>query len=252
MTVSTKERAVDLRGKKVLITGGGTGIGEETALALAQEGCHVAITGRRESHLRKTAGLWTGAPPIRIFPADVGDRQNVEQLFAWAADQLGPIDILVLSAGINVRRRLMGDLDPAEWDKVLQINATGAFNCIHAVLPQMRERKDGLIINISSVAGKRAGLLSGVAYTAAKFAMSALGLCTALEEGKNGIRVTNIYPGEVNTPILDERPQPVTDEHRARILQPEDVALAVVMVARLPPRAHVPELVIKPTLQSYA
>jgi NADP-dependent 3-hydroxy acid dehydrogenase YdfG len=246
-----KGDTVDLRGKKVLITGGGTGIGQEIAFALAQEGCHVAISGRREDRLRKTAGLWTGEPPIRIFQVDVADRRSVERLFAWAADQLGPIDILVVSAGINVRRRLMADLDPAEWDKVLQINATGSFNCIHAVLPQMRERGDGLIINVSSVAGKRAGLLSGVAYTASKFAMTALGLCAALEEGKNGIRVTNIYPGEVNTPILDERPQPVTDEHRAQILQPEDIALAVVMVARLPRRAHIPELVIKPTHQAY-
>ena len=82
--------------------------------------------------------------------------------------------------------------------------------------------------------------------------MAGLGTAVSLEEAKNGIRVTNIYPGEVDTPILDERPTPVTAEHRARILQPEDIAAAVLMVAELPPRAHVPELVIKPTLQEFA
>ena len=82
--------------------------------------------------------------------------------------------------------------------------------------------------------------------------MTALGTAAALEEGKNGIRVTNIYPGEVDTPILKNRPTPVSDEHRARILQPDDVAAAVMMIALLPPRAHVQELVIKPTWQEYS
>jgi NADP-dependent 3-hydroxy acid dehydrogenase YdfG len=123
---------------------------------------------------------------------------------------------------------------------------------MRAVLPAMRQRRDGLIINISSTAGKRAALLGGVAYNASKFALSALGVTAALEEGKNGIRVSNIYPGEVDTPILERRPVPVTAEHRARILQPEDVAAAAVMIACLPPRAHVLELVIKPVTQDFA
>jgi NADP-dependent 3-hydroxy acid dehydrogenase YdfG len=115
----------------------------------------------------------------------------------------------------------------------------------------MRQRGDGLIINISSVAGKRASPLGGAAYAASKFGMSALGLCLAAEEKDSGIRVSNIYPGEVDTPILVERPTPVTEEHRRRILQAEDVAAAVLFVATLPPRVSVPELVIKPTTQLY-
>src|SRR5262249_28399883 len=98
----------------------------------------------------------------------------------------------------------------------------------------------------------RAALLGGVAYNASKFAMTALGTSVALEEGKNGIRVTNIFPGEVNTPILERRPLPVTPEHRARILQPGAVGEAAVMVAALPCRAHVLELIIKPANQDYA
>jgi NADP-dependent 3-hydroxy acid dehydrogenase YdfG len=115
----------------------------------------------------------------------------------------------------------------------------------------MLERHDGVIIFISSIAGKRASPLGGTAYSASKFGMSSLGLCLAAEEKDSGIRVSVIYPGEVDTPILESRPNPVTPEHRAQMLQPEDVAAAVLLVATLPPRASVPELVIKPTTQLY-
>ena len=243
---------MNLQGKGALVTGGGTGVGRSVALALAREGCKVAVCGRREDKLVETAGLWEGEPPILLRAADVADRASVEALVGWADAELGPVHLLVNSAGMNIRNRTMADIDPADWDRVLQANATGAFNCIHAVLPQMRERKDGVIINISSVAGKRAGPLGGVAYNASKFAMSALGISVAAEDGKNGVRVSNVYPGEINTPILDDRPVKVSDEHKAQILQPEDVAAAVLMIARLPARASVPELVIKPTTQDYA
>ena len=242
---------MDLQGKGALVTGGGTGVGRSVALALAREGCKVSICGRREDKLRETAGLWEGDPSILWRAADVADRASVGALFGWADAELGPVHLLVNSAGMNIRNRTMADIDPADWDRVLQANATGAFNCIHAVLPQMRERKDGVIINISSVAGKRAGPLGGVAYNASKFAMSALGISVSAEYGKNGIRVSNIYPGEINTPILDERPVKVSDEHKAQILQPEDVTAAVLMIAKLPARASIPELVIKPTTQDY-
>ena len=242
---------MDLKGKVALITGGGTGVGRSVAIAFAREGCRVAICGRRENKLRETAGLWEGDPPILLRAVDVADRASVVELFGWADAELGPIHILINSAGINIRNRTMADIDPADWDRVLQANATGAFNCIHAVLPRMRERRDGLIINISSIAGKRAGALGGVAYNASKFAMSALGISVAAEDGKNGVRVSNVYPGEINTPILDDRPVKVSDEHKAQILQPEDVTAAVLMIARLPARASIPELVIKPTSQDY-
>jgi NADP-dependent 3-hydroxy acid dehydrogenase YdfG len=115
----------------------------------------------------------------------------------------------------------------------------------------MLQRRDGVIINISSIAGKRASPLGGAAYAASKFGMSALGLCLAAEEKDSGIRVCNIYPGEVDTPILEHRPQPLTDAQRQKILRPEDVAAAVLFVATLPPRVSIPELIIKPTSQFY-
>ncbi len=243
---------MDIKGKNVLVAGGGTGIGAACALALAQAGCRVAISGRREAKLREVAEQPGGGPPILFHAADVADRKSVRELFAWADEQLGQIDIFINSAGVNIVDRMMSNLTPENWDLLMQVNATGAYNCMHAVLPQMRDRGDGLIINVSSIAGKRAGLLGGVAYNASKFAMTALSITVAQEEKDHGIRITNVYPGEVDTPILENRPVPVTDEHRARILKPEDVAAAILMIAKLPPRAHIPELTIKPTTQAYA
>ena len=243
---------MQISGKTAVITGGGTGIGAACAKSLADAGCRVVVAGRREETLLEAAGHVAGGNSILTRVCDVADRESVFDLFRWAGDELGKVDILVQSAGINVPQRSMAEMSPEDWDRVLQVNATGAYNCMYAVLPQMRAQKDGLIVNISSIAGIRAGQLGGVAYTASKFAMSALGLTVAGEEIKNGIRVTNIYPGEVETPILEHRPVPVTAEHRARILQPEDVAAAVLMVACLPPRANVSELVIKPTSQAFS
>lgn len=243
---------MDLTDKTALVTGGGSGIGLGIAVALAREGCRVAITGRSRQKLQQAASGYDGQPALLCYECDVSDRAATKELFAWVAEQLGPLDILVNNAGINVPRRLMADLDPADWDRMLAINATGAFNCIYEALPAMRQRKSGLIVNISSIAGKRAMKLGGPGYCAAKFAMTALGTTVGLEERHNGIRVTNIYPGEVDTPILQHRPTPIPPDKKAQMLQPEDVAACVVTIAKLPARALVPELVITPLYQDYA
>lgn len=242
---------MSLAEKTVLVTGGGTGIGAACALALAAEGCRVAVAGRREDKLRETAAQFKGEPKIITHTVDVADRNSVKTLFDWATRELGRVDLLINSSGTNIPKRAMSELNPDDWDKLIAINATGAYNCLWAVLPQMRERRDGLVINIVSTAGIRAGLLGGVAYNASKFAMSALGITVAQEVKDDNIRITNLYPGEVDTPILENRPVPVSAEHRARILQADDVAAAVVMIAKLPPRANVSEITIKPTSQAY-
>lgn len=241
-----------LADRTAVVTGGGSGIGAAIALAFAAEGARVLIAGRGEGRLRETAARGGGPHPLVTQVTDVASRSDVERLFEVADRTLGRVDVLVNSAGINVPRRSLADLSPEDWQKIMDVNATGTFLCVRAVLPQMRARRDGLILNISSIAGLRASLLGGAAYTASKFAASGFGMIAGLEEKDHGIRVTNIYPGEVETPILDQRPAPVTAEHRSRILQPEDVAAAAMMVATLPPRAHVPELTIKPTTQAFA
>ena len=144
-----------LEGKVAVVTGGGTGIGAAVAVALAEDGAKVVITGRREEKLKQAAAGFSGEPKILCRACDVGDREDVNALFAWVKENVGPVDILVSSAGINVPKRSMAEGSPEDWDKVLRVNATGAYNCTYAVLPDMRAKKDGVIVNISSVAGIR-------------------------------------------------------------------------------------------------
>ncbi len=237
--------------KTALVTGGGSGIGLAVACSFLQEGARVAITGRDEGKLRKAAEQLGGGDRLLHVAADVTDPERVGALVRRVNERFGPIDILVNNAGANMKERALRELTPQSWRLLVGANLDGAFYCIHAVLPQMLERRDGLIINVNSVAGKRASPLGGAAYSAAKFGLHALALCLAAEEKPSGIRVSSIYPGEVNTPILDVRPKPVDEGQRRRILQPEDIAAAVLFVATLPPHVSVPELVITPTVQSY-
>ena len=226
-------------------------MGAASALTLAGAGAKVAIAGRRAEKLKKVVADAPDDSVIRCKTADVADRESLASLYSWFDVEMGALDILVNAAGINVPKRSVTELSTDDWDNVLKVNLTGAFDCLRLALERMRPKKDGLVVMLNSVSGKRSNPLGGVAYNASKFGMTALGSCVGEEERENGIRITNVFPGEVNTPILDQRPVPPSPEHRAGILQPEDIAKAILTLAELPPRAHVPELVIKPASQSY-
>ena len=151
---------------------------------------------------------------------------------------------------MNIVKRKVSEIDPADFDKLLAINCTGFFNLIHAALPAMRERRDGLVFNISSIAGKRAYPLAGMAYATSKFGVSGMASAINAEEAGNGIRITSIFPGEINTPILDERPVKVPDEQKARMVHPEDIASLIVAIAQLPQHVVVPELILNPPIRN--
>jgi NADP-dependent 3-hydroxy acid dehydrogenase YdfG len=240
-----------LAGKVAVVTGGGSGVGKAVAAAFLREGANVVIAGRDAAKLAAAGEELGGGDRIAFVATDVTSAVQCDALVRQATERFGHVDILVNNAGTNLKARTLRELTPEAWDGMIRANLDGAFYCTRAVLPQMLERKDGVIVNVVSVAGKRANPLGGAAYVAAKFGMGALGLVLSNEEKDSGIRVSNVYPGEIDTPILEQRPRPVTEEQRAVILKPEDVAEAVLFVASLPPRVSVPELVIKPTVQMY-
>ena len=243
---------MQLKDKVALVTGGATGIGLAVARQFSAEGATVVICGRNRERLQAAALSIGGPGAVHPRPLDVTDRARVGEVVGKAIDRFGKIDILVNNAGVNVVERTMERIEPESWDYIMAVNATGAFNVAAEVLPHMRGRGDGLIVNVTSTAGCRASDLGGAAYSASKHAMDAFTKVLSLEEGHRGIRATVVAPGEVDTPLLEVRPVAVSDEHRAQILRPEDVAAAVLFVATLPPRAHVPELIIKPIGQAFA
>ena len=238
-----------LKGKVAWITGGGSGIGLAGAKELARAGATVVISGRtartNESALAELQGI--GKAEANLL--DVSDQQAVVKTAADIEKRHGRIDILVTSAGTNIGggRRNLKTMSLEGWNDVVRINLDGLFYCCHSVLPGMRARKDGLIINISSWAGRYASVLTGPAYNATKRAVIAVTESINMEECANGIRATSILPGEVATPILEKRPVPPSAEERARMAQAEDFGKAILFVATMPARTCVNEMVIAPT-----
>jgi NADP-dependent 3-hydroxy acid dehydrogenase YdfG len=238
--------------RTALVTGAGSGIGLGIARTLAGMGFRLALVGRDAGKLERAgASLPERSSPPLLASCDVADRESVGAVVEKVLGAFGSIDVLVCNAGTNVKNRSLEGLSPSDWDLMIATNLTGAFNLVHYVLPSMRAQGGGLIVQVCSIAGIRASVLGGAGYSASKFGQAALGICLGREEGARGIRSTVIYPGEVNTPILDARPVAVPQERREAILQPEDVAAAVKFLVDLHPRAHVAELVITPTVDDF-
>ena len=235
----------DLTGQVAWITGGGTGIGESGAIKLAEAGCQVVLSGRRAELLEAVAAQIPG--DVSIEPLDVSNNESVIAVTERILERYGRIDIGVFSAGINVKDRNWPVISIDSWNDVINIDLNGAFYCCQAVLPSMRTNGGGVIINVSSMAAKGIGFITGPAYTAAKHAMNAMTASLILEERNNGIRATALCPGEVATPILDQRPVPVSPEDQARILQSDDLGEVIRFIAQQPPHVTLNEILINPT-----
>ena len=209
-----------LTGKVAWVTGAGSGIGEAGALALAEEGASVMLTGRRKEPLEAVAArIAKSGGTARVHVGDMTRPEDASQIAEAIEKEFGRLDILVNNAGSNIPDRSWKKLTAAGADELIRANLSSAFHGAIAVLPIMRKQKDGVIINIASIAGRFVSTQPGVGYIAAKHGVVALSHSINMEERRNGIRSTALSPGEVATPILAKRPVPVSDEDKARMLQ---------------------------------
>ena len=234
-----------LDGKVAWVTGAGTGIGEAAALALAGEGATVVLTGRRRGPLDNLAARIEGHTHVQ--PGDMTVSSEVEGIAAFIKAELGRLDILVANAGLNIPERDWSNLTAAGADTLIEGNLSSAFYCAIAALPMMRAQKDGVLIHTASMAGRFISGLSGAGYTAAKHGVVAMSHSINMQECVNNIRSCVVLPGEVETPILDKRPVPVSAEDRASMLRPGDVGDLILYVACLPAHVVVNEVMISPT-----
>jgi NAD(P)-dependent dehydrogenase (short-subunit alcohol dehydrogenase family) len=231
-------------GRTAVVTGAGSGVGRAIALRFARQSWNVALVSRRGETLSETMSL---APPeshpqLASFPCDVSDPAAVDAMGKDVLDRFGEVDVLVNAAGINVPQRSFEALSLDDWHAVLGTNLHGAYYCVRAFLPGMRARQTGTIININSDVGKVARDLAGPAYVSSKFGLNGLTQQINAEERRHGVRACSICPRDINTPLLDKRPQPPTQDARARMIQPDDIADCVWLVVTLPSRAIVEEI----------
>jgi NADP-dependent 3-hydroxy acid dehydrogenase YdfG len=236
-------------GKRIAwVTGGGSGIGLAGAAALAGDGWSVTISGRRLDALKEAAKLIGDktSAKVDVLPLDVTRADDVQAAARSILAAHGQIDLLVNNAGLNVPKRSWNDLEIGGWDQIVDVNLSGVLYAIHAVLPAMRSRKSGSIVNIASWAGRIVSQMTGPAYTATKHAILALTHSFNMDECRNGLRACCLSPGEVATPIMKSRPVPPSEEVMSKMLQPEDVGRTIAFVANMPPHVCVNEVLISP------
>jgi short-subunit dehydrogenase len=231
--------------RTALITGASSGIGKATALALANAGINLALVGRSQDKLTAVAQAAADIGVIaKTYVVDLAQIDLVSAKIAAIAADFDNLDILINNAGMAYTGAI-GDTPLADWQRVMDLNLTSVFQCIQGVLPYMRQRKSGLIVNISSIASKQVFPNWG-AYSVSKFGLTALTQAIAGEERANGIRVTSICPGSVNTPLWDTDTVQA-DFDRSAMLTPEMVAQGIVYSILAPNGAVVEELTIMPS-----
>lgn len=232
--------------KTAVVTGAGSGVGRATAIRLANAGWQVAVLGRREAALRETVALTSDPARCLVCPCDVGDSQAVADVARDILARFGGVEALVNAAGTNAPRRALEVLSLEDYHDMINANMNGAYYCVQAFLPDMRARGSGTIVNVVSDAGKQASPKAGPAYVMSKFGMAGLTQAINAEERSRGIRASALFPGDIDTPLLNKRPVVPDDSARARMMQPEDIADCVLFCIQLPSRVIIEEILVRP------
>jgi NADP-dependent 3-hydroxy acid dehydrogenase YdfG len=233
--------------KTAVITGAGSGVGRAVALKLAGQGWRVAIVGRRAETLQETIQLGGAhASRIRHHVCDIGNATAVAGMGKRVLGELGDVELLVNAAGTNAPKRSLEVLSLTDYHAMIATNLHGAYYCVQAFLPQMRARRSGTIINIISDAGKLASPKAGPGYAMSKFGLAGLTQSLNAEERTNGIRACGIFPGDIDTPLLNQRPQPPDAAARAKMMRAEDVADCALFCINLPANVIVEEMLVRP------
>lgn len=235
-----------LTGRTVLVAGASSGIGAAVAVAAADAGAHVVCFARRAERLAATVAAVTGSGSAEVVVGDATSIDDVTTAVDRALRATGRLDSVVNCVGTNVANRSLSALDDVTFRAVVTANLDPAYAITQAVLPTLRGQRGGLIVHVTSRSAQAADA-SGVAYQAAKAGVTALAHGTRFEEAANGIRVSVVFPGMVDTDLLDRRPSPPTPAQRALALRDTDVAHVILSILTLPDRAEVPELSIYPT-----
>lgn len=235
-----------LNGQVSIVTGGATGLGEACAAALAQHGSRVVVVDRDADALARMRKTLEGQLAMTLS-CDVSSAAEVTACHGLIESKIGPADLLVNCAGINARDRHFEQLSAKDWDQVIGVNLSGTYYWCQAVLGNMRRRRQGTIINVSSWAGRQAAFFTGPAYNASKRAVIALTESINLEEAHHNVRATALVPEAMATEMIRRSPMRPSDDELDRMLQPQDVANLVAHVATLPAHVCINELVVSPT-----
>lgn len=233
--------------KNAVVTGAGSGVGQATALALVKQGWRVAVIGRRAEALAETVKLAGDlGKQILSVPCDIGNADAVAAMGKRVLQEFGDVEVLVNSAGTNAPKRALEVLSLEDYHGMMDANLNGAYYCVQAFLPNMRTRGSGTIVNVVSDAGKQASPKAGPAYVMSKFGMAGLTQSINAEERGRGVRACAIFPGDIDTPLLNKRPVVPDADARARMMQPEDIADCVLHCINLPSRVVVEEMLVRP------
>jgi NAD(P)-dependent dehydrogenase (short-subunit alcohol dehydrogenase family) len=230
--------------KTAVITGAGSGVGQAIAIALAKEGWQVALVGRRRAALLETSKA--AGNNALVCPCDIGNANAVKKTAAAVLKKLKTVSVLVNAAGTNAPKRSLRELTLKDYRRMLDTNLDGAYFCAQAFLPAMRAQKSGTIVNIVSDAAKQASAKAGPAYVMSKCGLAGLTQSINAEEKENNIRACAIFPGDIDTPLLNLRPNPPPPEARQKMLRAEDVAACALLAIFLPARAVVEEILVRP------